>query len=240
MNHWYIQFFFYLGLALGDTSGCIRVNPCKCLMKDGSGVINLAALGEVEGFLVRDRKVHLGSEGSRTENLATFSPCNAFTEPAGLGNCSRMAVCVVSRNLLYPKRFPQYIGYGQHEDNEFNYSNDSKILSVTYPVPGSPLRTIVHFNCSPTSSVTFPWNPESPDLLEIFVQSPCVCPNRCQSKDVGPTTIILILFITSSALYFLYGDKHKSSDCGTKRLNLLCGVVVWVSVPRRTKTSRPS
>lgn len=86
-----------LGLVLGDPNGCMKVNPCKCLMKDGSGVVNLAALGNIEGFLIRNRKVQRDAEGKSVEQSVTFSPCHPFSEPMALMNCSHVAVCVVSR-----------------------------------------------------------------------------------------------------------------------------------------------
>ncbi|KAG8447972.1 hypothetical protein GDO86_015178 [Hymenochirus boettgeri] len=203
MDALYVSLLFFLGLVSGDPSGCIIVNNCKCLMKDGTGVINLAALGDSEGFLVRNMMVQRDTE---TEESITFSPCHPFSEPDALVNCSHVAVCVVTRNLLSPWHAPLYTGYGQHEGNEFIYSNESKILSVTYQaVPGSHFRTIVHFNCSLTSSITFPSHTDSPDTLEMFVHSPCVCPGKCQAQDVGPGTIILIMFAMSFILYLIFG-----------------------------------
>ncbi|MEE6525155.1 hypothetical protein FKM82_024980, partial [Ascaphus truei] len=202
----YVRLLCCLGLVWGDASGCIRVNPCKCLMKDGSGVISLARLGDAEGFLIRGRRVQRGEEVSGMEDSATFSPCHPFSEPAGLMNCSHVAVCVVSRDPWSQGRVARYVAFGQHEDNEFNYSNESRVLSVTYrAAPGSPSRTVVHFNCSPTSSVTLPSHAQRPDVLEMFVQSPCICPSSCQAEDVGPGTVILVLFAVSTAVYVLCG-----------------------------------
>lgn len=88
---------FCIGLAMGDPYGCMKVNPCKCLMKDGSGVINLSALGDMEGFLIRNRKVEREVDGSKVDQMVTFSPCLPFSEPMALVNCSRVVVCVVTR-----------------------------------------------------------------------------------------------------------------------------------------------
>ncbi|KAM4663009.1 uncharacterized protein O3C94_011321 [Discoglossus pictus] len=197
-------------------------------MKDGSGVINLAALGDSEEFLIRNQRVQLRAGDSKLEDFATFSPCKSFSEPAGLVNCSHVAVCVMTRNPLSPRSVPQYVAFGLHEDNEFSYSNESKILSVTYPaVSGSPLRTIVHFNCSPSSSITFHTTPPSPDLLEIFVQSPCVCPSSCQAEDVGPSTIILILFAASTTVYFLFGTCSLRSVRTSEGIQITPGPHIW-------------
>ncbi|XP_029467213.1 uncharacterized protein LOC115096562 isoform X3 [Rhinatrema bivittatum] len=106
-------------------------------------------------------------------------------------------------------RYPgsPYTDFGRHEGNEFNYSNETKILTVTYhALPGSRLMTVVHFNCSPLYSVSYQSVTEDPDVLQIYVQSPCACPNSCQLEDVGPGTIILIILLLALALYFLFGS----------------------------------
>ncbi|XP_056394923.1 uncharacterized protein LOC130290830 [Hyla sarda] len=191
---------------MGDPNGCIKVNPCKCLMKDGSGVVNLAALGNMAGFLTQNMKVRREVQGKSVEQSITFSPCHPFSEPMALVNCSHVAVCVVSRDPEAKENVPQYTGFGTHDGNEFVYSNESKILSVTYRASQeSPLRTVVHYNCSSVSMVTFPPVEDMTEVLEILVQSPCACPSSCQAEDVGPGNIILIMFVVSLTAYFLFG-----------------------------------
>ncbi|XP_069841971.1 uncharacterized protein [Dendropsophus ebraccatus] len=188
----------------------MKVNPCKCLMKDGSGVVNLAALGDMEGFLIQNRKVQREVEGKSVEQWVTFSPCKPFSEPMALTNCSHVAVCVVSREA--EESAPQYTGFGKHDGNEFIYSNESKVLSVTYRASEeSPLRAVVHYNCSTVSTVTFPVLEDITEVLEISVQSPCACPSSCQAEDVGPGNIILIMFTVSLAAYFLFGASSLRS-----------------------------
>ncbi|KAG8554611.1 hypothetical protein GDO81_003845 [Engystomops pustulosus] len=190
----------------------MKVNPCKCLMKDGSGVVNLAALGNMDGFLIQNRRVQREVEGRRVEQSVTFSPCHPFSEPRALINCSHVAVCVVSRDPEAIGSVPQYTGYGKHEGNEFIYSNESKMLSVIYRAsPESPLRAVVHYNCSSTSSVTFPQVEDISEVLEISVQSPCACPSSCQAEDVGPGNIILIVFALSLTAYFVFGVSSLRS-----------------------------
>ncbi|XP_075116971.1 uncharacterized protein LOC142185439 [Leptodactylus fuscus] len=181
-------------------------------MKDGSGVVNLAALGNMDGFLIRNRKVQREVKGKRVEQSVTFSPCHPFSEPMALLNCSHVAVCVVSRDSEVTESAPQYTGFGMHEGNEFIYSNDSKILSVTYRASEeSPLRTVVHFNCSSVSLVTFPPVEDITEVLEISVQSPCACPSSCHAEDVGPGNIILLMFMLSLASYFVFGASALRS-----------------------------
>ncbi|KAM9324332.1 uncharacterized protein PAF06_000359 [Gastrophryne carolinensis] len=220
-----------LGLVIGDPSGCMKINPCKCLMQDGSGVINLAALENMDGFLIRDIKVVRKVDGKKVEQSITFSPCQPFSEPMDLINCSRVAVCVVTRDLQTEEMEPQYMGFGQHEDNEFSYSNESKLLTVTYkPKPGSSFSTIIHFNCSSFTSVRFPLTTGSSDVLEMMVDSPCACPSRCQTGDVGPGNIILVMFAASLTAYLLYGT------CSLRSIQTLDGnhitrePKIWCSV----------
>ncbi|XP_044161825.1 uncharacterized protein LOC122946334 [Bufo gargarizans] len=209
----------------------MKVNPCKCLMKDGSGVVNLAALGDMEGFLIRDRKVQREVEGKRIEQSVTFSPCHPFTEPMALLNCSHVAVCVVSRDLEAKGSAPQYTGFGKHDGNEFIYSNESKMLSVTYRASQeSPLRAVVHFNCSPVSSISFPLVEDITEVLEISVQSPCACPSSCQAEDVGPGNIILIMFAGSLTAYFLFGASSLRSMQTTEGSSVTPEPRIWCGI----------
>ncbi|KAM5146740.1 uncharacterized protein ACMZJ9_013903 [Mantella aurantiaca] len=217
-----------MGLVMGDPYGCMKVNPCKCLMKDGSGVINLSALGDMEGFLIRDREVERDVDEHRMDQTVTFSPCLPFSEPMALVNCSRVAVCVVTRNPQTEGSIPQYVGYGQHEDNEFSYSNESKVLTVTYK--GNHFRAIVHFNCSPTTLVTFPSISDSSDVMEITVHSPCVCPSSCQAEDVGPGNIILLMFAVSLAAYLVFGARSLHSMQKREESQVSPEPRIWFSV----------
>ncbi|KAM8934265.1 uncharacterized protein RCH25_004709 [Pelodytes ibericus] len=200
-------------------------------MKDGSGVINLAALGDSEGFLMRDRKIRHQTGGSEVEESLTFSPCHTFSEPEAAENCPQVVLCVKTRVLQSWGDTSYYSGFGQHNANDFSYNNDSKILSVTYQAfPLISSRAIVHFNCSPLSSITFSQDTQNPEIREILVQDPCVCPNSCQTGDVGPGTIILILFATSTVVYFLFGACSLRSVRTSEGTHLTPENHLWCSI----------
>ncbi|MEQ2215494.1 hypothetical protein XENOCAPTIV_001724, partial [Xenoophorus captivus] len=67
-----------------DTPGCFKDNSCKCIMKDGSGVIKLKAMGHTEGFLLCLRAVPVDNATVDTEILFSFSPCQHFSQPEDL------------------------------------------------------------------------------------------------------------------------------------------------------------
>lgn len=76
-------------------SGCFRVDSCRCIMKDGSGVMDLRTVGGADGFLERLRPV----EEAGAEVLLSFSPCQPFSQPEepGAAGCRDVAVCVTFR-----------------------------------------------------------------------------------------------------------------------------------------------
>ncbi|XP_043576463.1 uncharacterized protein LOC122564967 [Chiloscyllium plagiosum] len=188
-------------------TGCIKVNPCKCIMQDGSGVINLAAMGDADGFLERDAPLTGSGKESDPEGSLSFSPCLPFSEPAGLAfECLEVAVCVVVRPRAPNGETVDFLNFGRHGNNVFSYDNDSRSLTVTYPAShSSPLHTVVRFNCSSNHSVVLSRTAENPNLLQIDVDDPCACPNSCEPQDVGPRTIILIMFGITVTFYFLFG-----------------------------------
>nr|XP_046241981.1 uncharacterized protein LOC124057611 [Scatophagus argus] len=191
--------------------GCFKVNNCKCIMKDGSGVINLKAMGDADGFLGRLKPVSAenmwASGRSMSEVLLSFSPCQPFSQPEDLTgtDCTNVAVCLTVR---YRRDFSHYISYGRHEGNEFHYNNTLKMLSVLYFSHDEQPLTIVHYHCNPNQSTSFirdhSLSMEEP--LQIWVESPCACPNACAMGDLGLGTIFLIILSISAAAYFILGS----------------------------------
>ena len=80
-------------------SGCFKVNDCKCIMKDGSGVINLRAMGDDAGFLGHLRPVSAENMPDNTEVLLSFSPCQPFSQPEDLMgvDCANIAAAIIVR-----------------------------------------------------------------------------------------------------------------------------------------------
>ena len=75
---------------------CIKVNSCKCIMEDGTGVINLDGVGDRGGFL---RPVPRPPGVRDQDLLLAFSPCRPLVEPwevAGTA-CSHAAACLIAR-----------------------------------------------------------------------------------------------------------------------------------------------
>lgn len=81
-------------------AGCFRVNSCKCIMENGSGVINLKAMEDADGFLGRLKPVAAGSVVPvDTEVLLSFSPCQHFSLPDDFtgSDCTDVAACLIVR-----------------------------------------------------------------------------------------------------------------------------------------------
>lgn len=80
-------------------TGCFKVNDCKCIMKDGSGVIDLETMGDAEGFLGRLKPVLAENMPVSAEILLTFSPCLPFSQPEDLtgAECTNVAACLIIR-----------------------------------------------------------------------------------------------------------------------------------------------
>lgn len=68
-------------------------------MKDGSGVINLKAMGDEDGFLGRLKPVSAENMAVSAEMLLSFSPCQPFTQPEDLmeADCTNVAACLIVR-----------------------------------------------------------------------------------------------------------------------------------------------
>ncbi|XP_041048960.1 uncharacterized protein LOC121280797 [Carcharodon carcharias] len=194
-------------VSCSQKTECIKMNPCKCIMEDGSGVINLAAMGDSDGFLERNKPLTGSSKESDPDTLYSFSPCFPFSEPVEFAfECLDVAVCLVIRHQTQNGEIVDFLNFGRHEYNEFSYDNNSQTLTVTYPAShSSPLHTVVRFNCNASHSVVLSRNAENPNLLQISVESPCACPNGCKPQDVGPGTIISIVFSITVTAYFLFG-----------------------------------
>ncbi|XP_043103519.1 uncharacterized protein LOC122350843 [Puntigrus tetrazona] len=191
-----------LGLTAAEHGGCIKVNRCKCLMRDGTGIIDLGSVPGPDGFIQRLHPL-------ASDVLLSFSPCLSFSQPEELSitACTDVAVCVVIRTQQDDGFVEQYLNYGRHEGNTFSYNDSKKTLTVSYSMfPGSEPRTVVHYQCGPNRSVTHSQSFRADGPLEMWVESPCVCPNACALVDVGPGTIFLIILCLSVTAYFIIGS----------------------------------
>ncbi|XP_051964041.1 uncharacterized protein LOC127630506 [Xyrauchen texanus] len=208
-----VMFYISLGIIAGSPaaelkhSGCIKVNQCKCLMRDGSGVIDLGSLADEDGFI--QRLELMPSAPVNTEVLLSFSPCLPFSEPDEftVTDCSDVAACVIFRFHQDSRYISRYLNYGRHEGNAFTYNDSKKTLSVSYFIySGSEAHTVVHYQCSPNHSITSRQSFSVDEPLQIWVESPCACPNACTLEDVGPGTIFLILLCICVTAYFVMGS----------------------------------
>ncbi|KAJ3604093.1 hypothetical protein NHX12_028834 [Muraenolepis orangiensis] len=196
---------------------CIKVNGCQCIMKDGSGVINLDGVGDRGGFLrpvpgVPDDEVSLA-----------FSPCLPLVEPWELAGteCSDVAACLIVRHAGSISR---YENYGLHEGSVFHYNDTTRTLSVSYFTTAHvdhPM-TVVHYRCTANHSVplVLPRDPRTARPLQVWVGSPCACANACGVGDLGLGTIFLIVLIICATAYFLLGS------CALRAIRTSSGVQI--------------
>ncbi|XP_042277711.1 uncharacterized protein LOC121904182 [Thunnus maccoyii] len=191
-------------------TGCFKVNDCKCIMKDGSGVINLKAMGDADGFLGRLKPVTADNMPVNAEILLSFSPCQSFSQPEDLtgSDCTNVAACLIVRYQRLNRYVNRYISFGRHEGNEFHYNDTLKTLSVSYFAHDEQPLTVVHYHCNPNESASFirDQSLRAEEPLHIWVESPCACPNACAMGDLGLGTIFLIILSLSAAAYFILGS----------------------------------
>ncbi|XP_021334028.1 uncharacterized protein isoform X1 [Danio rerio] len=210
---------FYFSLFLAEAvppadikrSGCIKVNQCKCLMLDGSGLIDLGSVADEDGFLLRFTP--LPSETGDADVLLSLSPCLSFSQPEDFTatECTDVAACVITKTHQDNRLIDQYLNYGRHEGSKFSYNDTTKTLSVTYFLsPELQPQTVVHYRCGPNRLISSSWSVGSDSgsslPLQMWVESPCACPSACALVDVGPGTIILIILCLTGTAYFITGS----------------------------------
>nr|XP_040052648.1 uncharacterized protein LOC120831330 isoform X1 [Gasterosteus aculeatus aculeatus] len=240
-------------------SGCFKVNNCKCIMKDGSGVINLRATGDADGFLGRWKPVS-------TEVLLSFSPCQPFSQPEDLTgtDCTDVAACLIVRLNGHTGH---YVSYGRHDGNQFHYNDTTKTLSVSYlgelkhnhrrarlpsqtalSASSSPAGedeqplTVVHYHCSPnrSASVVSQLSLGAEQPLHMWVESPCACPNYCAMGDLGVGTIFLIILSLSAAAYFILGSCALRPFRSSSGVQISPERSVWCMICYHCTESRPA
>ncbi|XP_037634309.1 uncharacterized protein LOC119493229 [Sebastes umbrosus] len=225
-------------------SGCFKVNNCKCIMKDGSGVINLNAMGDAEGFLGRLKPVSAENMAVSTEILMSFSPCQPFSQPEDQTgtDCTNVAACLIIRYHKLNRYISRYMNYGRHEGNEFHYNDTLKTLSVSYFVHDEKPLTVVHYHCNPNQSTSLirdqSFGTEEP--LQIWVESPCACPNACAMGDLGVGTIFLIILSVSAAAYFILGSCALRPFRSSSGVQISPEHSVWCMICYLCTESRPA
>ncbi|XP_024131627.1 uncharacterized protein LOC112148617 isoform X2 [Oryzias melastigma] len=221
-------------LTSEEEPGCFKVNSCKCIMKDGSGVINLKAVGDADGFLERLRPVPADNMSASAEIFLSFSPCQHFSEPEAptLTDCTDVAACLIVRHKGLSGHKDFYTDYGTHEGNEFHYNHTQKTLSVTYFARRPQAATVVHYHCDPRQSTSIVQRtslvPGGPLLL--WVESPCACPNACGMGDLGLGTIFLILLSLSAAAYFVLGSSALRASRSNSGMQISPECSVWCMI----------
>ncbi|KAK9523205.1 hypothetical protein VZT92_019612 [Zoarces viviparus] len=225
-------------------SGCFKVNNRKCIMKDGSGVINLKAMGDAEGFLGRLKPVSAEKLEVGAETLVSFSPCHPFSQPEDLtgADCTNVAACLIVRYHGLNGFISRYLGYGRHDGNEFHYNDTLKTLSVSYMGQDEQPLTVVHYHCNPNQSASFisglSLSTEEP--LQIWVESTCACPNACAMGDLGLGTIFLIILSLSAAAYFLLGSCALRPFRSSSGVQISPERSVWCMICYLCTESRPA
>ncbi|KAJ0067844.1 hypothetical protein NL108_011084, partial [Boleophthalmus pectinirostris] len=218
--------------------GCFKVNNCKCIMKDGSGVINLRAMGDSEGFLGRLMSLTQDQSGQE-ETLLSFSPCQPFSllESSGMSECTDVAACLFVRS----PDVSRFINYGRHNGNEFHYNDSLKVLSVSYFVEQEQPLTVVHYHCNPNQSASFiqstKLSVEGP--LHIWVESPCACANACAFGDLGLGTIFLIMLCVSAVAYFVLGSCALRPFRSSSGVQMSPEPSVWCMICYHCSENRP-
>ncbi|XP_016529622.1 uncharacterized protein LOC107836831 [Poecilia formosa] len=226
--------------------GCFKVNSCKCILKDGSGVINLRGMGDADGFLGRLRAVPVYNTSMDTESLFSFRPCQVFSQPEDLdlagGACSGVAACLIVRSPGARGHISRYVNYGMHEGNEFHYNHTLKMLTVFYFAHREQPMTAAHYHCSPNQSTSSlrVQSLGSQGPLHIWVESPCACPNACAVGDLGLGTIFLIILSLSAAAYFILGSCALQPFQSSSGMQISPERSVWCMICYFCSETRPT
>uniref|UniRef100_A0A8C6TEE4 Uncharacterized protein n=1 Tax=Neogobius melanostomus TaxID=47308 RepID=A0A8C6TEE4_9GOBI len=227
-------FVYFTFLAAGCLStpqhkpGCFKVNNCKCIMKDGSGVISLRAMADQEGFLGRLVQLHVEqkAEEEEEEKLLSFSPCQPFSQPELVerNECINVAACLYVRS----PDVSRFLNYGRHDGNEFHYNDTLKVLSVSYFSESRAAQ--MHVTSTRLSA-------EGP--LHIWVESPCACPNACAFGDLGLGTIYLIILCVSAVAYFVLGSCALRPFRSSSGVQISPEPSVWCMICYHCSENRP-
>uniref|UniRef100_A0A8C5D923 Uncharacterized protein n=1 Tax=Gouania willdenowi TaxID=441366 RepID=A0A8C5D923_GOUWI len=180
--------------------GCFKVNSCKCIMKDGSGVIDLKAMGDAQGFLGRLRPLQAEQLSEDGELYLSFSPCLRFSEPDDLQEteCTDVAACVLVRYQTHERLgmcISHWLSFKRIPTSEYETQHTKRLHKHTKQHDYTKKQSL---------------SPQQP--LHIWVESPCACPNACPMGDLGVGTIFLIILCLSAAAYFILGEASGCSS----------------------------
>ncbi|XP_034548746.1 uncharacterized protein LOC117819464 [Notolabrus celidotus] len=122
--------------------------------------------------------------------------------------CNNVAACLIVRYHKLNRFISRYYSYGRHQGNEFHYNDSLRTLSVSYFAHEQQPLTVVHYHCNPNQSASYiqDLSLSAEEPLQIWVESPCACPNACAMGDLGVGTIFLIILSLSAAAYFILGS----------------------------------
>ncbi|XP_077997769.1 uncharacterized protein LOC144450895 [Glandiceps talaboti] len=159
---------------------CTKLGPCSCQMSDGSGVIDLATLGNA-GSEPTQVDARYKDVRARDASSYSFNPCWPFEEVG----CHGVALC----QRVPDRRFGLFFTIGLHDTAQFLHNGTHVILKYEGKTGTSQVVR--------TSWITLVCNKENEDTIfspigeDPYVQplhyyfefkTPCACAGKCQ-KD---------------------------------------------------------
>ncbi|KAI8792969.1 cation-dependent mannose-6-phosphate receptor [Biomphalaria glabrata] len=205
---------------------CDGDGPCRCMMNDGSGVVDISTLGFQNGS-ARFPDVAASFDGQ----LYSYNPCYPMSE----GRCTNAAACKIADDTQ------TVMG----EQTQFTWYFTGYYPLVTYSTSDGR-KTEVMFICD--ENITSPQldviGEVTPGTLSLNLWTMCACPNKCPAvmppaphrHDTDAPTlttgyIVLIVFFSLFFVYFVFGSVINYCRRGTLSKEILPNYSLWSSIP---------
>lgn len=209
---------FLLQVLYGHSKNCVKNDQCSCTFDDGSGVVDLSALGKKSGDpLIKD-------EPAKDYYKYSFNPCYPFSE----WNCENAAGCQISEL--------GGIAYNIGDAKKVAFSFDGTDVIGTYSSENGLRASIVKYKCDPSVdppkySISGETSPGSMKY-GFTITSRAACPGGAGAAgSISAGSILLIVFFMVLFVYLVTGVIFNRVYRQKSGREVIPNVTFWTALP---------
>ncbi|KAK3741413.1 hypothetical protein RRG08_011189 [Elysia crispata] len=216
----------FVALLWSDWPGCYAQNcvgegPCRCVMSDGTGTVDISSLGNQDGT------ARFPEEFSYDGSAYSFNPCFPISKG---GSCKKSAVCQKQSEESYTDMGQQdsavwaFTGYYSQITYTATSGRQTEVLLICDPAYVNPQLTVI--------------GELEPNKLSLNLWTNCACPNTCERVDpitrgssaLTAGSVLLIIFFAHCLFTLWSGSfttikrtkRQGKSSCLTTRSGRHC------------------
>ncbi|BFY97362.1 hypothetical protein BsWGS_00402 [Bradybaena similaris] len=202
-----------------QTLTCTADGPCRCVMSDGSGVVDISSIGNSDGT------ARFPESPACNGDMFSYNPCF----PSGVQECANAAVCQAVNN--------SFLNIGSQDSALWSYRVQYPIITYTSVGKKTEVMLICHENFTSPQLTVIGQFPSG--TIGMMLTSRCACPGGCRGVEPTFTNsgalsagyLALIIFFAVLGAYFIFGTSVNCVRSEKTGIELLPHYAFWAGLP---------